>query len=156
MNKIVCYTLGMMALTVTAAQAQGPAFDLGQGVYLSQTTAAPPATAIAPEPMPELTPQPYKHHVASHAIPLFDCVKYKRPRNIAPCSNPKLVTIVDPCAPKRSCCEPGCVAVEICAPACACECVRCSKDGRRKVFDYGKYSVVVESRRGKVTVTYRS
>lgn len=156
MNKIVCYTLGMIALSVSAAQAQGPAFDLGQGVYLSQTTAAPPASAIAPEPMPELTPQPYEHHVASNAIPLFDCVKYKRPRNIAPCSNPKLVTIVDPCAPKRSCCEPGCVAVEICAPACACECVRCSKDGRRKVFDYGKYSVVVESHHGKVTVTYRS
>ncbi|QDT79540.1 hypothetical protein [Gimesia maris] len=154
MNKIVCYTLGMIALTVSTAQAQGPAFNLGQGQLLSQTTAVPPA--VSPVPMPELAPQPYERHVASQEIPVFDCVKYKRPRNIAPCSNPKLVLIVDPCAPKHSCCEPGCVAVEICAPTCACECVRCTKDGRRKVFDYGKYSVVVESRRGKVTVTYRS
>lgn len=155
MNKIVCYTLGMMALIASTAHAEGPAFNLGQGLLLTQTTAAPPASAIAPEPMPEMS-QPYHHHAASPAIPVFDCVKYKRTRNIAPCSNPKLVMIVDPCAPKHSCCEPGCVAVEICAPGCACECVRCTKDGRRKVFDYGKYSVVVESRRGKVTVTYRS
>lgn len=155
MNKIVCYTLGMIALSLTTAQAAGPSLNFGQGFLLSQTTAPPPAPAAVPEPMPELTPQPYEHHVASPAIPLFDCVKYKKTRNISPCSNPKLVTIVDPCAPKKSCCEPGCVAVEICAPACGCECVRCSKDGRRKVFDYGKYKVVVESQRGKVVVTYR-
>ncbi|QDT97472.1 hypothetical protein [Gimesia aquarii] len=156
MTKIVCFTLGIIAVSVTAAQAEGPAFKLGQGIFLSQTTAAPPASTVAPEPMPELMPQPYEQHVASEEIRLFENVRYRRPRNIAPCSNPKLVTIVDPCAPRRSCCEPGCVAVEICAPGCACECVRCSKDGRRKVFDYGKYSVVVESHRGKVVVTYRS
>lgn len=155
MTKIVCFTLGIIAVSVTAAQAEGPAFNFGQGIFLSQTTAAPPAT-VAPEAMPELMPQPYEQHVASQEIRLFENVRYRRPRNIAPCSNPKLVTIVDPCAPKRSCCEPGCVAVEICAPGCACECVRCTKDGRRKIFDYGKYSVVVESHRGKVVVTYRS
>ncbi|MFK7777091.1 MAG: hypothetical protein QM501_03060 [Gimesia sp.] len=156
MNKIVCYTLGFIALSVTAVQAEGPAFNLGQGFILSQTTAAPPASTVVPEAMPELAPQPFEQHVASQEIRLFEKVRYRRPRNIAPCSNPKLVLIVDPCAPKRSCCEPGCVAVEICAPGCACECVRCSKDGRRKIFDYGKYSVVVESHRGKVVVTYRS
>jgi len=152
MNKIVCYTLGMIALSFSTAHAAGPAFNLGQGLAFSQTTAPPPAPAVEPMPMPETA---YEHHVASPTIPMFDCVKYKRTRNIAPCSNPKLVTIVDPCAPKHSCCEPGCVAVEICAPTCGCECVRCSKDGRRKVFDYGKYKVVVESKRGKVLVTYR-
>ncbi|KAA0139235.1 hypothetical protein FYZ48_11395 [Gimesia chilikensis] len=156
MNKIVCYTLGMIALTLTTAQAQGPSLNFGQGFLLSQTTAPPPAPpAVLPEPMPELTPQPYEHHVASPAIPMFDCVKYRKTKNIAPCSNPKIVTIVDPCAPKKSCCEPGCVAVEICAPECACECVRCRKDGRKKIFDYGKYKVVVESHRGQVVVTYR-
>ena len=51
MNKIVCYTLGMIALTVSTAQAQGPAFNLGQGQLLSQTTAVPPA--VSPVPMPE-------------------------------------------------------------------------------------------------------
>jgi len=156
MNKIVCYTLGFIALSVTAVQAEGPAFNLGQGFLLSQTTAAPPASIVVPEPMPELSPQPYGQHVASAGIPVFENVRYKRHCKVAPCSSPKMVTIVDPCAPKRSCCEPGCVAVEICAPGCACECVRCSKDGRRKVFDYGKYSVVVQSHHGKVTVTYRS
>ena len=156
MNKIVCYTLGFIALSVTAVQAEGPAFNLGQGFLLSQTTAAPPASTVVPEPMPELSPQPYGQHVASGEIPVFENVRYKRHCKVAPCSTPKMVMIVDPCAPKRSCCEPGCVAVEICAPDCACECVRCSRDGRRKVFDYGKYSVVVHSHNGKVTVTYRS
>ncbi|HBL47981.1 MAG TPA: hypothetical protein DDZ90_31830, partial [Planctomycetaceae bacterium] len=67
----------MIALTVSTAHARGPEFNLGQGLLMSQTTALPPA--VGPEPMHELAPQPYEHHVASQEIPVFDCVKYKRP-----------------------------------------------------------------------------
>ena len=98
---------------------------------------------------------------------LFHCVKVKDRDNIHPCAVPKMVKIVDPCWKpcKRkcgcnSCCKPccpppaPCVYVKICVPPCGCERVKCSKKGRKVVFDYGKYQVEVESKDGYVEVDY--
>lgn len=69
-----------------------------------------------------------------------------------------IVSIVDPCwkPSKCGCCRPAprCVQVKICVPPCGCPCVKVSKDGRRVKYDYGKYSVELKSKNGKVTVDY--
>lgn len=117
----------------------------------------------APPPAPGGAPPAEAPSVG--APKLFHCVKVKDPDHIHPCAVPKMVKIVDPCwkpcKPKCGCCQttccpppPPCVYVKICVPPCGCERVKCSKNGRRVKYDYGKYSVEVESRNGQVVVDY--
>ncbi|MEX0725456.1 MAG: hypothetical protein WD065_04255 [Planctomycetaceae bacterium] len=95
--------------------------------------------------------------VSGAPIPLYHNVQYQDVRRVSPCSVPKIVAVRDPCWRKDRCnrCEQApCVYVQICVPNCGCERVRCSRDGKRVVYDYGKYSVSVTSRGGRVVVNY--
>ncbi len=100
---------------------------------------------------------------------LFHCVKVKDSHHIAPCAVPRIVEIVDPCwkpDPCNPCCKPKCVKVSICGPkpACCspCDCcckdngpkITCSKDGKVKRYDYGKYAVDIVSKNGVVSIDY--
>lgn len=88
-------------------------------------------------------------------------IVYRNKRNIAPgavqqglnlsyCS-----TKVDACCNKTSSLEQ--VDVPACVPPCSCkESVRTSKDGKRVVYDYGHYEVVLKARSDdSVEVNYR-
>ncbi len=124
----------------------------------------PPAPAaegstVPPAPMPEgAVPEVGKDPVplSSAPIELFPCVKYKEKDEMHPCAVPMIVSIKDPCASDDpcSCCDTKCVHVKVCAPPCGCPEIRCSKDGSRVKYDYGKYGFTVVSRKGTVTVEY--
>lgn len=105
----------------------------------------------------------------SGSVELFHCVKVSDKDHIAPCAEPMVVQIVDPCwkpDPCNPCCKPKCVNVLICVPKkqCCAPCdpcckdhgpkVTCSKDGRKKRYDFGKYAVDIESKNGVVSVDY--
>lgn len=86
------------------------------------------------------------------AMPLFTNLEVEDRDNIHPCAVPTIVPIADPCAPK--CSGPSCVYVEICVPPCECKKVKYSKDGRKAKYDYGEYTVELESEDGVVKVDY--
>ena len=88
-------------------------------------------------------------------VELYQNVRYRAERNIAPCAKPIIVQIPDPCACKTACCPTPCVNVQICVPQCGCPCVKVTRCGDRVSYDYGKYAVIVTSARGKVYVDYR-
>lgn len=125
----------------------------------------------APEPVAE-----------GEAIELFKCVKIEDPDHIAPCAEPLIVKVLDPCwkpDPCKCACDqkPGCVYVKICVPkkqapccapkpsccapkpACGCEKdagpkVTCKRDGAYVKYDYGKYRIEITSKDGWVRVDY--
>lgn len=125
----------------------------------------------APEPVAE-----------GKAIELFKCVKIEDPDHIAPCAEPKIVKVLDPCwkpDPCACCQKPKCVYVKICvpkkqpchtccapkpsccapAPACGCEKdhgpkITCKKNGAYVKYDYGKYRIEITSKNGYVRVDY--
>ncbi|GIX04733.1 MAG: hypothetical protein KatS3mg114_0602 [Planctomycetaceae bacterium] len=114
---------------------------------------------MPPAPMPEAEgqPVPYEHAQVLHEdapVELFQCVKYRRECQAHPCAVPLIIAVPDPCADKCAC-ERGCVYVKICVPPCDCPRIRCTRQGTRVVYDFGKYEVVVVSRKGEVVVTYR-
>lgn len=132
---------------------------LAMGLMTSLAAAAPgvpPAPGVgqtaAPAPVPDAGPQ--------KGVALYHCVKVKDPHHVHPCAVPKIVKIVDPCyRPCQPCsccrpCAPPCVYVKICVPPCGCARVKCSKDGRKVKYDYGKYRVELTSKNGVVTVDY--
>ena len=123
--------------------------------YRSNFRTQPVLAEPAPTPVadPAGVPVPYDHvfPTATPALRLYDHVRVKQTRNIAPCAVPKLVAIKDPCFP----CSGNCVYVEVCVPPCGCEEVKCSRCGDKLRLDYGKYSVdICTTRRGLVVVDY--
>jgi len=118
-----------------------------------------PATAASPAPMPvapipSVPMQPNLTPVAeAPAVPLFECVRYLGKPRIAPCAVTKTIVIKDPCQTRCDCCQ-KCVAINICVPGCACECIKSNKLGNRIVYDYGKHKVIVRILRGRVLVVY--
>lgn len=116
-------------------------------------------TSVPPAPIPEGSlPVMGKEPVAvsSDAIELFPCVKYKEKDEKHPCAVEKIVSVKDPCACNDpcDCCDAKCVYVKVCAPPCGCPEIKCSKDGSRVKYDYGKYGFTLTSRKGVVTVEY--
>lgn len=111
---------------------------------------------------------------ASAPIQLYDCVKYEDLDHIAPCSEVKIVKVLDPCwrpDPCACCQKPRCVYVKICVPkqnhcssccgpqACGCGHSRgpkvcCKKNGAYTKYDYGKYRVEIRVKKGWVVVDY--
>jgi hypothetical protein len=89
------------------------------------------------------------------SVEIYQNVRYRAERNIAPCAQPIIVQIPDPCACKTACCPTPCVNVQICVPQCGCPNVKVTRCGDRVTYDYGKYAVIVTSARGKVYVDYR-
>lgn len=155
MKKLAGMTLavaGMLTASVVFA-AEGPRLVQAplQPVpdAVSAVPAGPAAPAVGAAPIP----------AQSAAIPLFQCVKYKDRRKIAPCAVPMIVMVKDPCAkcdPCNPCAAAPCVAVEICVPPCsACPPKVCCKRGGEYVsYDFGKYRVEIRSRNGVVKVDY--
>ncbi|HWL08912.1 MAG TPA: hypothetical protein VNQ76_10925 [Planctomicrobium sp.] len=87
--------------------------------------------------------------VDNTGIELFDCVEYRRLRNVHPCAVKKVVAVNDPCNPC------GLVFVAICVPPCGCEDVVVHCHRNVVTFDYGKYRVrIAERTHGKLVVTY--
>lgn len=87
-------------------------------------------------------------------------VTYRGRHNIAPNAVPTGVEVARCETCTDACCNKVTTktvqGVEICTPACPCkEDVRTSLNGKRKVYDYGKYEVVVTDRNDSVDVRYR-
>lgn len=105
-------------------------------------------------PVPE-HPQGHVYDVhAAPAVPLFTRVKYKDLDDMAPCAQPKIVLVKNPCADPCNTCETDCVAIQICVPACGCELVSCRRNGDRIRYDYGEYSVDIRIKKGYIEVEY--
>jgi len=100
---------------------------------------------------------PYGHMYSEPVAPLFHAVKYKDLDEMSPCAVTKIVKVKDPCACDHdcNCCGPKCVYVKICVPPCACEDVRCRRNGDRIRYDYGDYKVDVRVKRGYIEVDYQ-
>lgn len=98
-------------------------------------------------------PQPLEP-IPGDAFPLFHRVKYEDRDNIHPCAVPIIVPVQDPCADPCKSCGPQCVYVEICVPPHCTPEIKYSKGGRKVKYDYGEYTVELESKRGVVYVDY--
>jgi hypothetical protein len=137
-----------VAQEVPGVVAQGPALQ-----------PIPEAQPVAPVPA-ATTPVPGSQPVLAQgsAITLYPNVRYKDECRMAPGAVPQIVFVKDPClsGPRNRCCEPRCVAVQICVPPCsACPPrVVCRRGGEYVKYDFGKYAVEIRSRRGCVTVDY--
>lgn len=89
------------------------------------------------------------------------CLSYSGKKNIPPCAVGKSACLsycekdVDACCNVTS--KKVAVEVPICAPLCPTkESVTRSRDGKRAVYDYGRYEVVVKAGDdGNVSVKYR-
>jgi hypothetical protein len=92
---------------------------------------------------------------ASAGVPLFTRVRYKDLDEMACCTEPKIISVKDPCACDDGCCPPPCVYIQICVPTCGCELVSCRRNGDRIRYDYGKYAVDVRVKRGFIEVDYQ-
>lgn len=173
---VASLTLGFAAMAATAfsAQPQGP--TLGSPTTVNQAELPPPPLSSVPTSLPPvvsdpsatgttvLKPVPEVQYdgpvtqlpVVTTPVTMFDCVKVRDPRKIAPCAVPIIVAVPDPCTPADRCnCTPRpCVYVEICVPNTGCPKVCVTRCGNKTRYDYGKYAVEIISRNGKVIVDY--
>lgn len=186
MNRLVaCLGLAVAVLASPmlgmGAQPKSSQFSLGGPTPIGNLQAddlpMPPPLAsepslVPPQPgeqystrKPELTPVPEIQYngpvgqlpVASvPTIELYQCVKYRDTRKIAPCATPIVVAVPDPCSLRdRSCCGPRpCVYVEICVPSCGCPTVCVTRHGNKTRYDYGKYAVDIVTLPNKIVVDY--
>jgi len=158
--------LALMATVASAANRQGGLIArLGSPTLLASQdvgTELPMPAPLNSAPVP-LTPVPEVEYsgpvgqlpvVTSPNIELYRNVRYRSPRNIAPCAVPIVVQVPDPCAPRNTCCPRPCVYVEICVPSCGCPEVCVTRNGNRTRYDYGKYSVNIISIAGRIIVDY--
>lgn len=168
LKKTMLLLVALVAACSTAVSAKEridvPAPQLGQGVTLGNSTVAQsqPGPALYPTPVPQNAlppspggaPLPMVAPPAAGPIALYDCVKYRQCRKIAPCAVPMVVSVKDPCSLPCDCCE-KCVNVEICVPQCECPpTVTTCNNGCKVRYDFGKYAVNITSRRGVVIVDY--
>lgn len=109
----------------------------------------------------EAAPAPTPVAEAAPAVELYCNVKYKDLHEMAPCAEPLIIEVKDPCACKDACgcCAPPCVHIKICVPACGCGCdcpvITCSKNGDRIRYDYGKYAVDIRVKKDHIEVDYQ-
>jgi len=169
MNRLVaCFSVGLAVLTSAAfgagAQTRSSEVSLGTPTLLGAPQAPDlpmptPLSTVPASPIPETQysgPANQLPVVTVGAVELFQCVKYRDSRKIAPCAVPVIVQVPDPCTPKdRCCCTPRpCVNVEICVPNCGCPTVCVTRCGNKTRYDYGKYAIDIVSRNGRVIVDY--
>ena len=155
---VACALLGM---AVTASVSNGEERRPVRLVGLLQNTPTLLSQVDLPMPAP-LSPVPeiqYSGPVAgmpmmASSAEVYQNVRYRGERDIAPCAKPIIVQVPDPCTCKNACCPTPCVNVQICVPQCGCPCVKVTRCGDRVCYDYGKYSVTVTSARGRVIVDY--
>jgi len=164
----VALSAGLLA---TSAWARGPdrGPSFGGPLDLGEPTRTPPGlvdpVVLRQDPAAELTPMPEASvpmamPAEAGVIELFPCVTYKNECKIAPCAEPMIVSIKDPCICKPLCCTGcppvRCVHVKICVPPCDCPNVKIKREGAKIRYDFGKYSVTIRSvpRKGEVIVDY--
>ena len=127
---------------------------LGAGI-LAMSAAVGTAQPLAPMPEPA-TGAPV---MAAGHVELFRCVKYVDTREMAPCAKPMIVEVRDPCwrpDPCNPCCKPKCVAVQICVPdQCCPPTIKCSHDGKKVRYDFGKYAVDIRTKKDYIEVDYQ-
>ena len=123
-----------------------------QRVYESATDGAIVVPGADGAILPQLDGAPVP--VAGCCSELFDRVCYKDKCKMAPCAEPMIVSVLDPCSRKCDC-ETKCVLVKICVPTCGCPKVKVTRSGRHTRYDFGKYAVdIFSNRNGTVTVDY--
>ena len=168
MNKIKMKKLAGLTLAVTGMLTASVVFAAEGPTLYAQAPLEPVPDAVSAQGIPSYADGSYANGPAVGAIPvptqtvsipLFQCVKYKDQRKIAPCAVPMIVMVKDPCAkcdPCNPCASPPCVAVQICVPPCsACPPkVTCRHGGEYVKYDFGKYRVEIRSRKGVVKVDY--
>lgn len=89
------------------------------------------------------------------------CVKYHNKEKIAPCATQKVACLsyceksVDACCNQTA--QQVVVEVPVCAPPCPSkESISRSRNGKRAVYDYGRYEIVLKANEdGDVNVRYR-
>jgi hypothetical protein len=121
------------------------------------------SVAVAADPPPAPTPDPVSDApgVAAPGAPadLFKCVKYVDVKSIACDAKPIVVQVQDPCWKPDPCkCgeKPRCVNVEICVPQNGCPpIIKCSKDGKKVKYDYGRHAVDIRVKKASIEVDYQ-
>lgn len=157
---IGCLTLGLALMATVASAAQIGAPSLGGPTLLTQPTSPDlPMPPLTVPPSPEVQysgPVSQLPVVVTPSPVLFECVRYRATRNIAPCAVPIIVQVPDPCTPRDrcGCTVRPCVNVQICVPACGCPNVCVTRNGNKTRYDYGKYAVNVISLNGRIVVDY--
>lgn len=150
-----------MGANVRTVSQQGPTLGgptlIGQGTDLPAPADPLPAGQLSPNPEIQYSgPVGQLPVVTAPAPELFQCVRYRDQRNIAPCAVPVIVQVPDPCAPRDrcGCTVRPCVNVQICVPASGCPTVCVTRNGNKTRYDYGKYAVDVISLNGRIIVDY--
>jgi hypothetical protein len=149
--------LKLFFLALGAACCASGTVVLAQGPQLQGYEPAVPM--LAPGAGPALAPEAMPMPIPAGGCELFECVRYRDCRKIAPCAVPMIVSVKDPCAcynPCDCCATPKCVNVEICVPPCDCADIRVTRNGNKVRYCFGKYAVEITSRRGCVIVDYDS
>jgi len=144
------------ASDVTTGSLEGTYSVLKSPVSSSASQPVPVPTVVAVPAVYTFAPAPV--YVASDSK---SKVTYKNKQNVAPCAVQKsgslsyCETCVDACCNRTS--QLASVEVPFCAPPCASkDTVSVSRNGRRVVHDYGKYEVVLKSKKdGDVEVDYK-
>jgi hypothetical protein len=171
---VIGFSLAMLATAMDAAESRSMRSTLPMSVgpaLTGQVNSIPLPPPLSPVPDPVYTEpaysapaQPMLNQYPSSGIVEYDYilapptavvyqnVKYRGTRNIAPCAVPTIVQVPDPCN-KKACCK-SCVNVEICVPPCDPRKVRVTHDGNKVRYDYGKYAVSVRSIGSHVVVHY--
>jgi hypothetical protein len=156
---VVCALLG---LAVTATVSNGAEPRSGRLISLLLNSPTPLNAVDLPMPAPlssvpevQYSGSPSAMPVMPATVALYQNVRYRAERNIAPCAVPIIVQVPDPCACRTACGPTPCVNVQICVPQSGCPCVRVTRCGDRVSYDYGQYEVIVTSARGRVFVDYR-
>lgn len=148
--------VGVLGLSASYVEAKQPGAAYG-GPSFGQIPPVPGQEGTVLHPMADpaydgttySVVSPDAAYVTSPSVALFECVNYRREKDIAPCAVPKIVSVQDPCNP----CQ--CVCVKICVPPCSCgEEIKVRRGGSKVIYDYGKYSVEITSSRRGITVTY--
>ena len=155
---VACALLGMAVMATASNGAEPRPVRL---ISLLQKTPTLLSQVDLPMPAPLSQTPEVQYSGPVNALPvmpstveIYQNVRYRGERNIAPCAKPIIVQIPDPCACKTACCLTPCVNVQICVPECGCPCVKVTRCGDKVCYDYGKYSVNVISARGRVIVDY--
>ncbi len=159
MRKLVACALLGMAVMATASSGAEPRSLRLISLLQNSPTLLNPVDLPMPAPLSSVPEIQYSGPVTAlpvmaSTVEVYQNVKYRRERNIAPCAQPIIVQIPDPCARKSACCPTPCVNVQICVPQCGCPCVKVTRCGDKVRYDYGKYAINVISARGRVIVDY--
>ena len=176
MKRVLLCSVGVALMATFVVAAEGPSFRATRSlapalVGQANDIQVPPQLSPVPDPgyaplnqppLNQYTPGPYSvqspspapsgYVVSGAPVEIYQNVKYRGQRNIAPCAVPTVIQVPDPCN-KDACCK-TCVNVQVCVPPCEPHKVKVTRDGNKVHYDYGKYAVTVRSIGNHVVVHY--